>query len=84
MTLGHGTPRDPVAVEPSLCPSIFQDLAEPDPLEADVDTFVSNAVTRAATLLTYLFNIRHFRIIRGHCLGKRLDAIFEPGYALHE
>ena len=32
----------------------------------------------------HLFNIRDFRIIRDHYLGKRLDAIFEPGYALYE
>ena len=44
-------PWDPAAGEPSLCPRKFQDLAEPDPLETDV-AFVSNAVTRAARLLT--------------------------------
>ena len=32
-----------------LCPSIFQDLAESDPLETDV-AFVSNVVPRAARL----------------------------------
>ena len=32
----------------------------------------------------HLFDIRNFRIIRGNCMGKRLDAIFESGYALHE
>ena len=48
---GPWDPRDPVAVEPVLCPSMFQDLAEPDPLETVV-AFVSNAVTRAARLLT--------------------------------
>ena len=48
---GPRDPRDPVAVEPSLCPSVFHDLAEPDPLETD-DAFVSNVVTRAARLLT--------------------------------
>ena len=40
-----------MAVEPVLCPSMFQDLAEPDPLETVV-AFVSNVVTRAAMLLT--------------------------------
>ena len=39
------------AGEPVLCPSMFQDLADPDPLETDV-AFVSNVVTRAARLLT--------------------------------
>ena len=29
-------------------------------------------------------NFRDLRIIRGHCPGKRLDAIFESGYALNE
>ena len=44
-------PRNPVALEPSLCPSIFQDLAEPEPLDTKA-AFVSNMVTRAARLLT--------------------------------
>ena len=30
---GPWDPRDPVAVEQSLCPSTFQDLPEPEPLE---------------------------------------------------
>ena len=46
---GPWYPRDSVAVEPPLCPSIFQDLAEPDPMETVV-AFVSNVVTRAARL----------------------------------
>ena len=44
----HVQAKDPMDVEPSLCPSEFQALAEPEPLEADV----SNRVTRAARLLT--------------------------------
>ena len=40
-----------MAVEPLLCPSKFQELAEPEPLGTDV-AFVSNVVTRAARLLT--------------------------------
>ena len=32
----------------------------------------------------HLFDIRNFRIMRGHCMGKRLDAIFVSGSALHE
>ena len=48
---GPWDPRDPVAVEPPLCRSMFQDLAEPEPLETDV-AFVSNMVTRAARLPT--------------------------------
>ena len=43
--------RDPLAVEPSPCPSMFQDLGEPNPLDTDV-AIVSNVVTRAAKLLT--------------------------------
>ena len=40
-----------MAVEPSLCPSKFQEFAEPEPLETHV-ACVSNVVTRAAKLLT--------------------------------
>ena len=72
-----------MAVEPKLYPKTFQDLAEPDPLETDV-AFVSNVVTRGCKAANHLFNIRDLGIIRGHCLGKRLDAIFELGYALYE
>ena len=50
-----------MAVELVLCPSMFQDLAEPDPLETVV-AFVSNVVTRAAKAANHLFNIRNFRI----------------------
>ena len=31
-----------------------------------------------------VFNICDFCITRGHCLGKRLDEIFESGYTLHD
>ena len=48
---GPWDPRDPVAVEPSQCPSKFQELAEPEPLEAEAE-IVSSAATRAARLLT--------------------------------
>ena len=48
---GPWEPRDPVAVEPVLCPSMFQDFAEPDSLDTVV-AFVSHVVTRAARLLT--------------------------------
>ena len=48
---GPWDPRDPVAVKPLPCPSKFQELAEPKPLETDV-AFDSKAVTRAARLLT--------------------------------
>ena len=47
---GPWDPRDPVAVEPSLCPSKFQELAEPEPLEAEA-AFVYKVETRAARLL---------------------------------
>ena len=43
--------RDPMAVEPSLCPRKFQELAEPEPLEAEAAP-ASNAATRAASLQT--------------------------------
>ena len=48
---GPWDPEDPVTVEPSLCPSGFQELAEPEPLEAEA-TFVSKVVTQAARLST--------------------------------
>ena len=44
-------PWDPVAVEPSVCPSKFQDLAEPEPLGAEA-ALVSKVVTRASRLPT--------------------------------
>ena len=40
-------PERPVAVEPSLCPSIFQDLAEPEPLEKEAAP-ASKVAARAA------------------------------------
>ena len=40
-----------MAVEPSDCPSKFQDFAEPEPLEAEA-ALVSDVATRAARLLT--------------------------------
>ena len=46
MTPFHRT-RETVAVEPSLCPSKFQDLADPEPLETEVAP-ASKAATRAA------------------------------------
>ena len=69
-----------MAVEPSPYPSIFHDLAEPDTLETVV-AFVPNVVGCKAA--NHLFNTRDFRK-RGICLGKRLDASVEPGYALNE
>ena len=44
-------PRDPVAVDPSLFPSIFQDLAESGLLEPEA-ALVSKVVTRATRLPT--------------------------------
>ena len=44
-------PKDPMAVEPLLCPNMFHDLAESEPLETDV-AFVSNVVTQADRLVT--------------------------------
>ena len=52
-------PWDPVAVEPSDCPSMFQDLAEPETLEAEAAP-VSWAATRAARLPTICS--RNFRL----------------------
>ena len=43
---GPWDPRDPVAVDPSLCPSTIQDLAESGPLELEV-AFASIWHTRA-------------------------------------
>ena len=48
---GRRDPRDPVAVEPSLCPSRFQELADPELLESQA-AFVSKVATRAARLPT--------------------------------
>ena len=70
---GTWDPRDPVAVEPLLCPSMFQDLAESGLLEPEAG-FVSKEVTRATRLPTIcsIFVSR----LGGHCLSKRLDANF--------
>ena len=65
---GPWDPRDPVAVEPSLCPSIFQDLAEPDPLETDV-AFVSILHMRAVRELTFSVRVLTF------CSNAANDAI---------
>ena len=74
----------PVAVEPSDCPSMFQDLAEPETLEAEAAP-VSKAAPRAARLLTiYLLNTYKLSRNGCHCLGKRLDAAFDSGNALQE
>ena len=48
---GPWDPRDPVAVEPSLCPSKFQDLVVSGPLEPEAAP-VSKVVTRAKRLPT--------------------------------
>ena len=71
-----------MAVEHSLCPSKFQELADPQPLETDV-AFVSYMVTRAARLLTICSIFVSFASYEVS-LGKRLGAIFESGYILHE
>ena len=49
---GPWDPRDPVAVEPLLCPCMFQDLVESGPLEPEA-AFASKEVTRAAKLPTF-------------------------------
>ena len=49
---GPWDPRGPVAVEPSPCPSTFQELAEPEPPEADV-AFVKILHMRAVRELTF-------------------------------
>ena len=71
-----------MAVEPSDCPSEFQDLAEPEPLEAEA-AFVSNVATRGGRLLT-IFHTCNLSHEGGYCLGKRLDAIVDPGRVLQE
>ena len=44
-------PRHLAAMEPSACPSKFQDLAEPEPLEPEAAP-ISKVATRAARLLS--------------------------------
>ena len=73
---GPWDPRDPVAVEPSLCPSMFQDLAESGLLKPEAAP-VSTEVTRA-TRLNNLFNTCNLSRLGYNCLSKRLDAIFDP------
>ena len=56
---GPWDPRDPVAVEPLLCPSMSHDLAESEPLETDV-AFVSNLQMRAVRELTFSVKVLTF------------------------
>ena len=74
-------PRDPAAVEPLLCPSMFQDLAEPEPLETDV-AFVSIWHIRAVRMLT--FSVRGVGVLfqyckRRHLGNKGIDGLFDTG-----
>ena len=77
-----GPERPRVAVEPSPCPSTFQDLAEPGPLEPEAAP-VSKVATRAKRLPTICKTCNLSRL-GGHCLGKRLEAIFNSGRVLQE
>ena len=52
-------PREPVTVEPSPCPSKFQELAEPEPLETDI-AFVSILHLRAVRELTISVRVLTF------------------------
>ena len=72
-----------MAVEAVLCPSVFQDLVESGLLEAEA-TFVSKEVTRATRFPTTCSNLGDLGSLGGHCLSKRLDAIFDPSRVLHE
>ena len=79
---GPWDPSDPVAVEPSLCPSEIQELAELEPFEVEA-ALVSKVATRAEAA-NNLFNTCNLSSLSGHCLGKRLDAIFDCGRVLQE
>ena len=65
---GPWEPRDLVAVEPSLCPSEFQEHAEPEPLEAEA-AFVSILHMRAVRELTFSVRVLTF------CSNAANDAI---------
>ena len=52
MILGRRIPKDPVAVEPSFCPSKFQDLAEPETQHAEAK-YASIFHMRAVTELKF-------------------------------
>ena len=79
---GPWDPRDPVAAEPSPCRSTIQDLAEPEPLEPEA-AFASNG-NASCDVPNNLFNSCNLSCLGGHCLGKRLDAIFNSGRVLQE
>ena len=76
---GPWDPTYPVAVEPLLCPSTFEDLAESGLLEPE-GALVSKE--QGAQQFVQYFVI--FSRLGGHCVRKRLDAIFDPGRVLYE
>ena len=80
---GPWDPRDPVAVEPLLCPSTFPDHAESGPLEPEA-AFVSKEVTRATRLPTIFSIFVNICRLGSHYLSKRLDVIFDPSRVLDE
>ena len=77
---GPWDPRDPAAVEPLLCPSMFHDLAEPEPLETDV-AFVSILHMRAARELTCSVRVLTFcsNAAKDAILAERAYGLFDTG-----
>ena len=71
-----------MAVEPLLCPSMFQDLAESGLLEPEA-AFVSTKSNASDKVPNNLFNTCNLSRLRGHCQSKRLDAIFNPSRVLY-
>ena len=80
---GPWDPRDPVAVEPLLCPSMFQDLAESGATGARGCTCFQRGDASHKTP-NNLFNICNLSRLGGHCPSKRQDAIFDPSRILYE
>ena len=75
-------PGDPVAVEPSPCPSVLQDLAEPGPLEPEAAP-VSRSGNTGCKAADDLFNmcfLHHMKPLSEKASG----TIFEPAYVLYE
>ena len=63
-------PVDPVAVEPSLCPSMFQDLAEPEPLDLEV-AFASIWHSRALRELKFSVRVSSWTSGYGNLLQEK-------------
>ena len=80
---GPWDPRDPVAVEPSLCPKKLQDLAESGLLEPEAAP-ASRAPTRAATPSTDCSMFVIFVCDRCHWLCKRQDTVCKSAETLYK